>query len=377
MKDIRWVWPMLLIGVLLLTPWACYRMRPETKLDLVVLDKTVPYANRIEHRSLYWLVGHLKIVHPDGRPYDRDTDYLGAFPGPVPGDRPARTIDLDREAALRADLLYLVDTYGVYEDDLDSGPEMKAALERSPRIYGGLEPAEAEAVEAAVDAGRTVLAEFNTFASPTAGATRERMEKLLGVHWTRWIGRWFERLENREEVPQWMRDIYEREWRREWDFAGAGWVLVRDDSACEVLKAGREVEALGLTLERERPVDPLLGGAHDGVAYPFWFDVVEALPGSRTLASYQWHVTDEGRRRLEGRGLPLRFPAVVRAPRGEAHYFAGDFADNPMPDGAMPFAGYLELMQWLEAAKLAPSEQTFYWRFYVPLMTRVLERATP
>jgi hypothetical protein len=375
MKNIRWVWPMLLLGVVLLLPWGCHRLRPARHVDVVVLNKTVPFSTRIEHRSLYWLLEHLKIVDEDGRSYDRDEDYLGAFPGPVPGDRPQRTIDLDVATARRADLLYLADTYGVYEEDLASGPEMKAALERSPKIYGGLEPAEVEAVAAAIDAGRTVLAEFNTFASPTGKAARERMEDLLGVRWTRWIGRYFDRLENEDEVPQWMRDNYEREWRREWDFAGAGWVLLRDDSACEVLKVGREVEVKGLTLERERPVDALLERARDSVTYPFWFDVVEARPGAQTLASYLWHVTPEGRQRLEARGLPARFPAVVRAPRGNAYYFAGDFADNPMPAGAVPFAGYPTLMQWVEAVKLAPSEQSFYWRFYVPLMTRIVDQA--
>jgi hypothetical protein len=377
MKEVRWAWPMIALVVAMLLPWGCHRLRPARHLDVVVLDKTVPFQTRIEHRSLYWLLGHLKIVDADWRAYDRDEDYLGAFPGPVPGDRPRKTIDLDAASARRAHLLYLVDTYGVYEEDLASGPEMKAALERSPKVYGGLEPDEAEAVAAAIEAGRTVLAEFNTLASPTGRAARERMEDLLGVRWTRWIGRYFDRLENEQEVPEWLRDNYEREWGRGWDFTGAGWVLLRDDSACEVLKVGREVDPLGLTLERERPVDPLLARAHDGVAYPFWFDVVEARPGARTIASYRWHVTAQGRQRLEARGLPARFPAVVRAPSGNAHYFAGDFADNPMPDRAMPFAGYPALMRWFEAIKLAPSEQSFYWRFYVPLMTAVLEQAAP
>jgi len=375
MREMRWIWPLVVLAAVSLVPWGCYRLREARSLDVVVVDKTVPFENRIEHRSLYWLLGHLKVVDAQGLTYDRDEDYLGAFPGPVPGDRPRRTVDLDQASAVEADLLYLVDTYGVYEEDLASGSEMKAALERSPRIYGGLEPAEAEAVAQAIEAGATVLAEFNTFASPTGSAARERVERLLGVRWTRWIGRYFDRLQNREEVPQWMRDNYEREWGREWEFSGAGFVLLRDDSACEVLQVGLHVDALGLTLERERPIDPLLEKSHDGVAYPFWFDVVQVQDGSRTLASYQWHVSPEGRARLEARGLPLRFPAIVRAPRGSAYYFAGDFADNPMPDRAMPFAGYPTLMRWLESIKLAPSEQGFYWRFYVPLMTRMIDRS--
>ena len=75
--------------------------------------------------------------------------------------------------------------------------------------------------------------------------------------------------------------------------------------------------------------------------------------------------------RLRERGLPLRFPAVLR--RGTAHYFAGDFADNPLETTPVPFAGFLTGKRWVEGAKLTPSEEAFYWRFFVPLMTRLLE----
>ncbi len=377
MKDIRWAWPMLIVGVLIVLPWGCYHVRPHRPLDIVVVDKTVPFPTRIEHRSLYWLLDYLKIVKPDGQPYDRDEDYLGAFPGPEPGDRPQRTIDLTAGAARGADLLYLVDTYGVYEEDLASGPEMKAALERSPKIYGGLEPAEARAVREAVEAGRSVILEFNTFASPTGAGARQQIEQLLGVRWTRWIGRFFHDLSNEEEVPQWMRDNYEREWKQPWEFNGAGYVLLRDDLECEVFQLEREVERIGLTIEREQPVDPLLNEAHDGVAYPYWFDIVEPQARSETLASFLWHVTPGGELRLRERGLPLRFPAVVRGPAGNAYYFAGDFADNPMPDPPVRVAGYLELRKWTESIKLAPSEESFYWRFYAPMMRRLLEDAAP
>ena len=123
---------------------------------------------------------------------------------------------------------------------------------------------------------------------------------------TRWIGRFFPRLEDRDEVPQWMRHDYEREWGRPWEFRGGGFVLVRDDAACEVLQVGHHVATRGLTLERERPIDRLLESSHDGVAYPFWFDVVTLEGGSTALASYEWHLKPEGRKRLEARGLYWR-----------------------------------------------------------------------
>ncbi len=375
-STLRWSWPILVLGLVVLVPWGIREASPSRRLDVVVLDKTVPFENRVEHRSLYWLLDHLKIEKPGGGAYDRDADYLGAFPGPVPGDPPERTGDLTAERARRADLVYLADTYGVYRDDLLSGPAMKASLERSPKIYGGLDPAEAESAREAVLAGKTLVAEFNTLGSPTGEEARAVLEATLGVRWTRWIGRFFPDLSDRAEVPDWMRRDYEREWGRPWDFRGPGYVLLEDDAHCEVLRVGVESPRIGLTIEREEPVDPVLRRADSGAAYPYWFDVVTAEPGARVLASFRWRLEPAGLERLKARGLPERFPAVVRrdAPGGgKAYYFAGDFADNPMPDGRVPFAGYATLRRWLERGKLAPSELAFYWRFYVPMMARLVD----
>lgn len=374
MKRLLWLWPALLVILIVAVPWGCYRLQSPRPLDIVVLDKTVPFENRLEHRSLFWLLSHLKIVRTDGEAYDRDRDYLGAFPGPVPGDPPQRTVDLAVSRVREADLLYLADTYGVYEEDLVSGEEMKAALERSPKIYGGLEAGEVDAVEAALGAGIPVVAEFNTLGSPTGNENRERMERILGVRWTRWIGRFFAELSDEEEVPQWMRDNYEREWERPWRFSGPGYVLLQDDAHCEVLLVGSQSEQIGLTIDRVRPVPPLLAGAADGVAYPYWFDVVEVAEEAEVLAWFQWHLEPEGSARLTARGLPQRFPAVVRNghPRAASLYFAGDFADNPMADNRVPFVGYLTFKRRIEAVKLSPSESSFYWTFYVPMMGNLL-----
>lgn len=378
MRSLRWSWPIVAVALGLLVPWACYATRPARRVDLCVLDKTVPFANWFEHRSLYWLLVHENVVKADGASYAVERDYLGAYPPPVPGDPPERTRDLTRADVEGARLIYLADTYGVYRDDLKSKERMAAALERSPRIYGGLTSEEADAAASALDAGKTLVAEFNTLGSPTGQDARTTLEAALGVHWTRWIGRYFARLEDVGEVPQWMRNDYEREWGKPWRFQGPGYVLMQDDAHCEVLRVGFEVESVGLTIERERPVDPHLERAADRVPYPYWFDVVEGQPDAKRLASFEWHLKDAGRERLRVRGLPERFPAVTRraAPRGGvAWYFAGDFADNPMDPRPVPFVGYLSFRRIVEGFKLAPSETAFYWRFYVPMMETILSDA--
>jgi len=378
MRTLRWAWPVVATAFAVLVPWGCYALRPDRPLPLVVLDKTVPFRNWLEHRSLFWLLGHERIVKPDGSPYAYASDYLGAYPPPIPGDPPERTRDLAATDVASARLVYLADTYGVYRDDLASRERMQAALERSPRLYGGLTSEEASAVASVPEHGRILVAEFNTLGSPTGPDARERLERTLGVRWTRWIGRYFPRLEDTGEVPKWMRDDYEREWRRTWVFRGPGYVLMQDDLHCEVLREGFDVERIGLTIERERPLDARIMEAADRVPYPYWFDVVTVATGTTALASFQWHPTEAGRRRLAARRLPERFPAVTRRggrAGGSAWYFAGDFADNPLDPRPVPFAGYASFRRIAEGLKAAPSETAFYWRFYVPLMTSILRDA--
>jgi hypothetical protein len=371
MRTLRWSWPLVVFLLIVLVPWVMYSARAQRPLPLVVVDKTVPFRNWFEHRSLYWLLTHDNVVKADGTTYAVETDYLGAYPPAVAGD-------LTPEDVAAARLIYLADTYGVYRDDLRSGGKMEAALERSPRIYGGLTEDEARAAADAPGAGKTLVAEFNTLGSPTGNEARATLESALGVRWTRWIGRYFRSLEDTEEVPQWMRTDYEREWKAPWLFHGPGYVLMQDDAHCEVLRAAFETEAIGLTIERERPIDPHLEDAADHVSYPYWFDVVVEQPGTKRLASFQWHVTAAGRERLKVRGLPERFAAVTRrasAGGGAAWYFAGDFADNPMDPRPVPFLGYTRFRRAVEGLKLAPSETAFYWRFYVPMMETVLRDA--
>jgi hypothetical protein len=374
-RTLRWLWPLPSLALAVLVPWACYAGRPVRRLDLVVLDKTVPFRTWIEHRSLFWLLEHVGVAGADGAPYRVETDYLGAYPPPRAGDPPERTRDLADGDVAGARLVYLADTYGVHALDLVSGEAQKAALERSETLYGGLTPEEARVAAAAPGAGKTLVAEFNTLGSPTGASARATLERALGVRWTRWIGRYFSHLEDRDEVPEWMRRDYEREWRRPWAFEGPGYVLMQDDLHCEVLRVGFEAESIGITIERERPVDPVLDGAADGVPYPYWFDVVEADASTQRLASFQWHLRPDGKERLRARGLPERFPAVTRrrAPgAAAAWYFAGDFADNPMDARPVPFAGYLAVRKTTERLRLAPSEDAFYWTFYAPMMERIV-----
>ena len=65
MSRFRWILPLVVLALLLVVPWGLYQLRPRRSLDLVLLDKTVPFPTRVEHRSLYWLLDFLKIDRAD------------------------------------------------------------------------------------------------------------------------------------------------------------------------------------------------------------------------------------------------------------------------------------------------------------------------
>jgi hypothetical protein len=379
MRKIRWLWFPLIVGLVLLLPWILFHLRSERPLSVVVLDKTVPFDTYLEHAGFFWLLDQLKIVQPSGDRYDRSVDYLGATPGPEPGDPPARTRDLTDGDAQDADLLYVIDTYGVYEEDLESGEEKKAALERSNKLYGGLTTEEALVLASARKRGTTIVAEFNSMASPTGHEAAAVLEQLVGVRWTRWIGRYFPLLEDREEVPQWLRDVCQRELNQAWTFSGPGYVLIQDDVRCEVLLAGSDSPPIGLTIEPEPEARKgVLRKAATGTPYTFWFDLVIPGPETEVLASYQWGLNGPGNAKLRRLGLPQRFPAVTRhrdAAGVPAYYFAGDFGDSTLNEGRVPLAGFLAFRRWIEKTRRIPSHPAFYHRFYVPLMTEILADA--
>ena len=388
LRLLRWSWPIMAILLAIALSVMLYVMRPQTNLDLVVVDKTVPFQNHLEHRSFFWLLDHLNFKNGEGQPFDPKSDYFGPEPGAESGDPPVSYRSLEASSlTATTDLLYLADTYGVYEGDLESD-SMKAALERSPKVYGGLTYKEATLIQSYVRSGGFLVAEFNSFASPTPADAREVLEETLGVRWTRWIGRYFADLSTTEEIPQWMRENYERIHEQPWEFSGPGWVILKDDSAIEVLEVGTHVARKGLLLSVTQD-HPWTRNVRDQVAYPYWFDVLEVDPETKTLMQYEWDLTPEGEAVLAKHQLPIRFPAVTyRAtnahdspygspnPRtGHAVYFAGDFADNPLPTTSVPLAGYTSLRQSGEAFPIAPSGPAFFWRVYTPLMKNILDHA--
>jgi hypothetical protein len=184
--------------------------------------------------------------------------------------------------------------------------------------------------------GGLVLAEFNTFASPTPLAVREHIEKLFGVRWTRWVARYWPDLQDANEVPAWVGKVWERVTHGPFTMTGGGLVFVREDEDIVVLLDHEDLTADIVTQERTSR------GAAESLpargAFWFWMDVVTAAD-SEVLYEHVVGTTPSGEQKLARHGLSARFPALTK--RGDVWYFAGDFVDTAIDLGTPERAGAL------------------------------------
>ena len=350
------------VGVILigLAPRIAWRLMRARTLKVVVVDKTVPFRNYREHDAIPWMLRAMKIHGPSGEFLDPARDYIGFDPATRTGR------DLTAADLASADTLIVTDTYGVYRGDYDH-PGDTAALERSPKIYGGLTEDEAAVIEDFHARGGLVLAEFNTFASPTPTPARARLEALFGVRWTRWVARYWPDLQDPREVPRWVGAAYERAYGAPFDLTGAGLVFVHEDGDIVVLRARDDLDAEVLTQERTPVGDEFAFPARG--AFWYWIDVLDPA-GADVLYDHVVHATEAGRLKLSKHGLPVRFPAVTR--RDDAYYFAGDFVDSGIDLGNPQRAGLLSYEESRGQGCAHGEGESYFWGFYAPIMSRLL-----
>ncbi|MBK6695723.1 MAG: hypothetical protein IPG50_26460 [Myxococcales bacterium] len=356
----------LIMGVVLFGPHIAWRLLPARTLAVVVVDKTVPFKKYREHAAIPWLLHAMKVRDKAGAFLDPARDYVGFDPESKKGH------DLTAAHLDGADALVIADTYGVYVGDYEKPGDI-AALERSPKIYGGFTGEEAAAIEAFAAQGHLIIGEFNTFASPTDDRVRARLEDVFGARWTKWVGRYWPKLEDENEVPRWVARVYERLEKKPFLFRGGGFVLVREDAEIIVLEEGKDLGP-AVVEQRRTPAGAELGLPERG-GFWFWMDIVEAR-GSEVLFEHVLDVTPTGKEKLDVHRVPARFPALVR--KKSVYYLAGDFVDTALELGDPERAGLLpyrrRALGWGGGTS---SDEAFFWGFYAPIVTQLFTSRLP
>jgi hypothetical protein len=347
---------------------------PKKKLVLAIIDKTVLTPDGQEHVSLTWILNHQKFTKNRTQLYSVAGDYFGFFPKP---DKKYRIKGLERfspdqleKLSTDADALYITDTYGVYRNEWTA---QKNEGERSSVIYGGLSQQDLDLMTQMKAKHKLILTEFNTIGSPTSADIREQFEKLFALHWTGWTGRYFESLDTatNKELPKWLINDYVKTGKT-WNFKtpGVAFVNINDDVVILALN-DQLTQAIPHLLTEDNPY----GLPHD-LPYSFWFDVVGTdTTINKVVSRFTLDLTKKGIDELLSHHLPLSFPAVqIHTDTDYTFaYFSGDFADNPISFGSSYFKG-IEYFSFLFYSRFDPVDRTrFFWRFYRPLVTGMLE----
>ncbi|MDN7244532.1 hypothetical protein [Planococcus shenhongbingii] len=358
--------------IVLAFPFIIWSIQSKEQLQVAIIDKTVPTENYREHHGLTWLLNHNRYLKVDGSTYTNNSDYFGFVP-----NENKQTYDIREvpDSLAGTDLIYVADTYGVYNEDLSWNEPQE---ENAPSLlYGGLEIDEWNTIKDQVtQGGSDLIVEFNSFASPTTEDVRSDMTDFLGVDWTGWSGRYFGELStSEEEVPKWVVTRYKKS-GESWNYKGPGFVLVNDKKEEIVVLSEQQgdVGPEGIQVMFNDQGKELFA-LDQSPAFQYWFDISEPAVNGTVLADYKWDLTDEGSAILKEHGIPAQFPAIVQQQKNEAdiYFFAGDFVDiGDIPD-LYQYSGFAKI-QSLLSFKAMESESAFYWKTYAPMMKSILAK---
>ncbi|OES46704.1 hypothetical protein [Domibacillus iocasae] len=336
---------------LLLLPRLIWELSETKEEKVVILDKTVPTDDKREHRALSWVLKHLHFSTFGG-----EDDYYGYFP-----EKKTKEKALP-ESLKDADVIYAVDTYGVYDEE-------------NNLVYGGLEMSEWEAIkQQTADHPTTLIMEFNTFASPTKQDVKNDMASFLHTKPTGWTGRAFQDLsKDNNELTEGIISLYEADGEK-WTFKGSGFVLVNEEQEKVIVLSDEsgDLNSTKLTMDFT-PEGKRITGLNKAAPYTYWFDITVPENTNDILANYQWDLSQKGKAAVEREGIPLSFPAVIHHAyeQSDLFYFAGDFADTAEVSSVYKYAGFASMRALITPSTLYP-EQAFFWKTYVPLMKGVL-----
>ena len=114
---------LIIVGIPLIS-YLIWFFTPDQSIGILVIDKTVRDKTYLEHQGVFWTLEHSKIQTPSGEYYDRSKDYLGFFPNGKEtrgekNDLAGKSKAYIDSLVAKNDLIFLADTYGVFEKDFE------------------------------------------------------------------------------------------------------------------------------------------------------------------------------------------------------------------------------------------------------------------
>ncbi|MED4455281.1 hypothetical protein [Metabacillus fastidiosus] len=354
------------VFLLFSSPFWLWQLKPSKEMNVLIVDKTVPDESYREHKGIVWLLNYLKLVKENKEIYDEKKDYAGFIPNKDKKHFDVRNLPKDLSPY---DMIFIADSYGVYKDEY-SGTNSDGS--KSKLLYGGMTSEEVDAIKRSLyENKQTLVAEFNTFGSPTEEGAREKFYELLNIEWTGWIGRYFQDLAT-DEVPVWLKGNYEKQYGKQFKFSGTGLIFV-DESDQVIVLTKEDLKDEKVAFDMTKSGEDIFG-LDQSYPYNYWFDVVKAVNKENVQAEFSVQLSKSGKEKLTEYNLPTDFPAVIHYENSsyDSYYFAGDFVDQENVPTLYKASGLPFVQKYLSFNKKGRTD-TFFWQVYVPMMTKILE----
>ncbi len=348
--------------------WSFQEKKP---IDIVILDKTVPTLERLNHKSFTWVLNNSRFVGKEKKnSYSYKKDYYGFSPTRPLKDRGNTKNEYHVSEMLelpeRVDALYFADTYGVFFNDWYVGVNKSR---RSRKIYGGLNNTDYLLVNEMKNRNKLIILEYNSFDYPTPAFESYRTQEKLGITFTGWSGKYFGTLDtSAKNFPVWMTSMYRKEYKKPWTFTKPGIVLLSDKNIIVLEEGTHLTAALPYIVTDEANCEKF--GVPPSVAFDKWFDIIDPMQGN-VISRFNLGTTALGDTLLSGKMLSNSFPAVTQDSASQRiYYFSGDFANNEVDFCTSRLKGFNGIKGLSYSDKPADTRR-FFWLYYKPLVNTI------
>lgn len=352
-------------------------LTPKRPLVVAIIDKTVLTKNGQEHISLNWILTQEKFSKNREELYNPEQDYFGFFPGDNESFQTKGLESLSKnslnELSNETEVVYNTDSYGIYRNEWYKVGEGK---ERSGIIYGGMSKQDLFFLQQMKAKHKLIITEFNCLGSPTDTLIRRGFENTFGIHWTGWIGRYFNSFDTltNKELPRWLINNYRLQHKGSWPFHKSGIALIHSNDQIVILEKGSHInQELPYIFSSKEGVEHY--GLSPKIKYGFWFDILTVDSAyNHVIAEYRIDVNENGKKELSINHIPFIFPAITAHINTDYRffYFSGDFCDNPITLTSSYFKGVKAFNWFLYNERDIQERNSFFWLFYRPLVTTVL-----
>ncbi len=367
----------LLVIVLFTSPiWISHlvwRLRPILSLNLLVVNYTVPDDTFRNHKGLFWLLNHRRILGPHQSGIWRtEKDYVGFDPSNTGSAVRLSQINIDQYK-----WLYIINAYGVYSQDLEKEKMFDSfQADIHGMLFGGLSIDDAIEVSSFVERGGSIILEFNSLTGSTEHSARKIIEPIANVKWSGWSGRFMEQLSEAVDFFPWFKEVYKINYPKASLPSGPGMIFVNENQRMLVLK-GQPFEQSAPFLTLTPSGNRWFKGPVGFPPYYDWFSIVEPQKGAEVLAEIVMPYPADWSEQLKNAGLPLTVPLLTRTTINKSNriFLAANIcvADDFPPRHEL--AGLEKLSAVLHRRKDRLDPGPTYWQFFVPVMGKILSNA--